>query len=108
MVTGLTAATIGAGLGLAVRAFGPEAATVMKGQTVPFLLGWVPDPSKGYGGVRPVPVAVFSGGPVATATWVFVLTPTPGPATCPVRAAKAGETTLELDFEGGSQRSVRF
>lgn len=107
-VDGLTATTRNDGSNLAIRAFGADGVSIVKGQKEPVVQGWLPDASLGYGGIRPIPTAVFSKQGAGAVDLVFVLQPARGPAACRVTAATRREAGLDLDFDSGDRRSIDF
>lgn len=107
-VDGLTVATTNAGPNLAIRAFGADSVAIVTGQTNPVVQGWLPDGSLGYGGIRPIPTAVFTKQSATDARMVFVLAPARGAAACPVADATFDERILRLRLTNGTERLVRL
>ncbi len=103
-VDGLTVSTRAEGPNLAIRAFGADSVTIVKGQKEPVVQGWLPDSSQGYGGIRPIPTAVFVKESAGAATVIYVLCPSRGPAACPVRRAAMDGETLVVEMDDGSIR----
>ena len=72
----------------------------------PVVQGWLPDSSQGYGGIRPIPTAVFTKESAGAATVIYVLCPSRGPAACAVRRAAMEGETLVVEMDDGSARRV--
>ena len=107
-VDGLTVSTRAEGPNLAIRAFGADGVSIVMGQKDPVVQGWLPDSSKGYGGVRPIPTAVFAKEAPGVSTVMYVLCPSRGPAACPVRRAVLEGETLVVEMNDGSRRTAGF
>jgi len=105
-VDGLTVSTRTDGPNLAIRAFGVDGVSIVKGQKEPVVQGWLPDSSQGYGGIRPIPTAVFTKEASGTVTAIYVLCPSRGPAACPVRRAAMEGEALVVEMENKSVRKV--
>ncbi len=103
-VEGRTVSTLNPGPNLTVRTFGAEGVEIVKGQKDP-VQGWVPDSSRGYGGVREIPTAVFHRVAPGPVEMIHVLYPSPGPAACPVTGAAVADGTLRITLEDGSART---
>lgn len=105
-VDGLTVTTTNAGPNLAIRAFGADSVAIVTGQTNPVVQGWLPDGSLGYGGIRPIPTAVFTKQSATDARMVFVLAPARDAASCPVAEAAFDEKSLRLKLTNGTERMI--
>jgi hypothetical protein len=103
---GLAVATLGAGSNLTLTAFGPDGVSIVKGQKEPVFQGWLPDSSSGYGGIRPIPTAVYRKQAEGAATMIYVLAPAPaGAAPRGVQGARFAGGALTLTFADGSERT---
>ena len=107
-VDGLQVATQGKGPVLTLLAFGAEDVAVIKGQKEPVVQGWLPDSSSGYGGVRPIPTAVYRKRAQGKTTLYYVLSPSATPAACPVKDVRLAGDTLKVTRTDGSEKSLRF
>jgi hypothetical protein len=105
-IDGMTVTTRTEGPNLAIRAFGADGVSIVKGQKEPVVQGWLPDSSQGYGGIRPIPTAVFTKETPGAATAIYVLCPSRGPAACPVRRAAMDGETLVVEMENGDVRKM--
>jgi len=79
---GLQVVTQGKGPFLTVSAFGAESVTIVKGQKAPVVQGWLPDSSSGYGGIRPIPTAIYRKQATGKTTLLYALFPSAEPAGC--------------------------
>lgn len=104
---GLTVATQNDGANLAVRAFGADAVGVVKGRKDP-VQGWLPDAALGYGGIRPIPTAVYEKRAAGKVQMVYALAPSSGPAACPVAHAEVAEGRLRLRMTDGQEKEFHF
>lgn len=104
-VNGTTVSTEGSGPQLSIRSFGVDEASIVKGQTNPVVQGWLPDSSLGYGGIRPIPTAIFKKTGGGKVTMIHILNPSPGPASHPVSSATVADGKLILSLENGAEKS---
>jgi hypothetical protein len=107
-VNGLTVTTAGDGPYLEIQALGSDKVRIVKGQKEPFVQGWIPDNSSGYGGIRPIPTAVFQKEASGNCTQIYVLWPSKNREPCPVATAEISENTLKVTFKDGSIKSILF
>jgi hypothetical protein len=105
---GLQVATQGQGPSLTILAFGAEGLDIVKGQKEPAVQGWLPDSSAGYGGIRPIPTAVFRKQAQGKVTLLYALCPSAASAPCPVTDLQLVDSTLTVRLADGSQKSIRF
>ena len=107
-VDGLRVATANSGPNLTVLAFGADSVKIVKGQKEPVVQGWLPAHSGGYGGIRPIPTAIYrkeSQGPV---TLLYALCPTAKAAACPVKAAELSGDRLTVRLADGPEKVIQF
>ena len=104
-IDGLRVATQNAGPNLAILAAGADSVRIIKGQKEPAVQGWLPDGSSGYGGIRPIPTAVFTKRAEGRAVMVYVLYPTAAGAACPVKELTATEKGLVLKMSDGAVKN---
>ena len=107
-VEGLRVATQGAGPSLTVAGFGADAVKIVKGQTEPTVQGWLPDHAAGYGGVKPIPTAIYAKASAGPVTLCYALYASPGAATCPVTDIKATTETLTVRMADGTRREAKL
>ena len=62
----------------------------------------------GYGGIRPIPTAIFHTTSAVPATVCYVLGPGPGAAACPVRDVAASGRSLRMTMEDGTVRTLEW
>ncbi len=105
---GLRVFTQGPGPSLTLAAFGPDGVEIVKGQTEPVVQGWVPDSSAGYGGVRPIPTAIYRKRAAGKTTLLYALCPGAGAAACPVKGLRLADDTLTVTRSDGTVNAVRF
>ncbi|HQA39656.1 MAG TPA: hypothetical protein PLW27_12145, partial [Kiritimatiellia bacterium] len=101
-VDGLQVATLGEGPSLSVAAFGADGVSVVKGQTEPVVQGWLPDSSAGYGGVRPIPTAIYRKQAAGTVRQLYALVPSAGAPAMPVAALNMDEAALTVTRKDGA------
>ena len=106
-VDGLRVATQNKGPNLTLLAFGPDSVRIVKGQKDP-VQGWLPDSALGYGGIRPIPAAIYSKRATGKVQMVYVLAPTLGPAACAVTGATVDGGTMRLQLADGTKKEIRF
>ena len=107
-VEGLRVATQNSGPNLTLLAFGADSVQIIKGQKKPAVQGWLPDRTAGYGGIRPIPTAVYSRTARGPVTMLYALCPTPTSAACPVANIHLAGKTLTVRLADGQERSIRF
>jgi hypothetical protein len=107
-VDGLQVATQDAGASLALLAFGADGVSLVKGQKEPAVQGWLPDSSSGYGGIRPIPTAVYRRQAQGKATLLYALSPSASPAPCPVKSLQLAGDALSVTLVDGSSKVYRF
>lgn len=105
-VDGLRVATQGEGPSLTIFAVGADGARIVKGQKTPTVQGWLPDGSKGYGGIRPIPTAIYNKRAGGKVTMVYVLYPAPAGQPCPLRGVRVNGDKLTLQMADGSEKSL--
>ncbi len=102
---GLRVATQGEGPGLTLTGFGADGVSVVKGQTEPVVQGWLPDSSAGYGGIRPIPTAIYRKRAAGPVTLLFALAPSPsGGKPRGVTGTRLLADALEVTFADGERR----
>ena len=107
-VDGLQVATLGEGPSLSVAAFGADGVSVVKGQTEPVVQGWLPDSSAGYGGVRPIPTAIYRKQAAGTVRQLYALVPAAGAPAMPVAALSMDESALTVTRTNGAVTRLRY
>ena len=107
-VDGLQVATQSAGPNLTLLAFGVESVSIVKGQKEPVVQGWLPDSSAGYGGIRPIPTAVYRKQAQGKTTMLYALFPSAGTASCPVKNLQFADSVLKVLYVDGTEKSCRF
>jgi len=107
-IQGLEVVTANSGPNLALKAFGADSVALVTGQTNPVVQGWLPDSSRGYGGIRPIPTAIFKTTASSNTAVLYALFPSTNAAPCPVTAARIQQDTLTVSFSHRAQRSIRF
>ncbi len=105
---GLRVATKKTGPNLTILAFGADGVRIVKGQEKPVVQGWLPDSSLGYGGIRPIPTAIYHKTVTGQATVLYVLYPTDGPADCPVANAEISDDNLVIRLRDGVTKRIQF
>ena len=105
---GLSVSTENPGPNLTIRGFGVESVKIIKGQKEPVVQGWLPDRSAGYGGIRPIPTAMFSSVGKGKLTMLYALWPTLKDPACPVEDLKLSGNELVARMTGGEERRVKF
>jgi hypothetical protein len=106
-VEGLRVATRNAGPNLSITAYGADGVKIIKGQKEP-VQGWLPDASLGYGGIRPIPTAVYGKEVRGKATVLYVLYPSPKRAVSPVKGVALDGNTLIVEFNDNRKQTIRF
>ena len=107
-VDGLRVTTQNASANIAIIAYGADGVKIVKGQKKPVVQGWLPDPSAGYGGMKPIPTAIYRKTITGKATVLYVLYPTAKPADCPVTDVKLAGDTLTVRFKNDQKKVIRF
>jgi hypothetical protein len=107
-VDGLQVVTLDEGATLAVAAFGADGVAIVKGQKEPVVQGWLPDSSAGYGGVRPIPTAIYRKQAAGTIRQLYALVPSAGAAVMPVTALSMDDKVLTVTREGGAQARYAY
>ena len=105
---GLRVATQGKGPSLSLAAFGADGVSVVKGQKEPVVQGWLPDSSSGYGGIRPIPTAIFRKQATGKTTVLYALFPSAGAAAFPVKELRVDGNTLTVTRTDGPEKTVTF
>ena len=105
---GLRVATQNAGPNLTVLAFGADSVKIVKGQKEPVVQGWVPSRSGGYGGIRPIPTAIYRKETSGRVTLLYALCPTAGAAACSVKSAEFRADRLTVRLTDGTERKIQF
>ena len=105
-VDGLQVTTQDKGPGLTVLAFGADGVTIVKGQKEPVVQGWLPDSSSGYGGVRPIPTAIYRKQAQGKITMLYVLYPSAAVSVpCPVKNV---QYSVKISFVDGSEKEFNL
>jgi Heparinase II/III N-terminus/Heparinase II/III-like protein len=107
-IENLQVTTQNPGPNLAIRAFGPESVRIVKGQKEPVAQGWLPDHSAGYGGIKPIPTAVYTSTGPGKRTLLYVLWPSQTGGVCPVAETRISGDQLEVRMSDGKATKVRF
>ncbi len=107
-VDGLRVTTRSPGPNLIIIAYGADGVKIVKGQKEPVVQGWLPDPTAGYGGIKPIPTAIYAKTVQGKTTVLYVLYPTAQPADCPVTDVKLAGDTLTVRFHHGPEKSLHF
>ena len=107
-VDGLQVATQNKGANLTLQAFGAEGVSIIKGQKEPVVQGWLPDSSAGYGGIRPIPTAVYRKRAQGMTTMLYALCPSAASAPCPVKDLQFADSTLKVLFADGTEKTIRY
>jgi hypothetical protein len=84
-VEGLRVATQNTGPNLTILAFGADSVEIVQGQRKPVVQGWLPDPRLGYGGIRPIPTAIYSKSARGPTTMLYALCAMPNAASGSLR-----------------------
>lgn len=106
-VDGLRVSTQNPGTNLSILAFGSDSVRIVKGQKDP-VQGWLPDHTLGYGGIRPIPTAIYKKQATGKVQMVYVLAPTLGTASCAVTGATVSGGTMRLQLADGTKKEIRF
>jgi hypothetical protein len=107
-VDGLQVATQNKGANLTLLAFGTDGVTIIKGQKEPVVQGWLPDSSSGYGGIRPIPTAVYKKQAQGNVVMLYALFPSASSAPCPVTDVRLANSTLTVTRGHGSETVLPF
>ena len=108
VVDALQVTTRASGPNLAVTAFGADSVKIVKGQTEPVVQGWLPDHGTGYGGIKPIPTAIFAKATAGPVTIGYALCPSATAATNTVRSLTVTGNTLTVQMFDGTRREVKF
>ena len=108
VIDGLQVATRNAGPNLTIQAYGPQSVSLVQGQKDPVVQGWLPATGQGYGGIKPIPTALFRTTSAAKTNLLYVLYPTRQAAACPIGAARLTGNTLELRLKSGAEKVLHF
>lgn len=106
-VEGLRVTTLNRGANLEVAAFGAQDVRIVQGQKEPVVQGWSPDSSAGYGGVRPIPTAVFRATATGPATLLFSLYPLRAETKSPLASLQLAGDELTVRFKDGRVRRLK-
>jgi len=108
-VDGLQVTTQDKGPALTLLAFGADGVTIVKGQKEPVVQGWLPDSSSGYGGVRPIPTAIYRKQAQGKITMLYVLYPSAAASVpCPVKNVQYSDSTVKISFVDGSEKEFNL
>ena len=107
-VDGLQVATQNQGPNLTVMAFGADGVSIVKGQKDPVVQGWLPDASIGYGGIRPIPTAIYRKRAAGRTMLLYALCPSAASAACPVKELRLTGDTLAIRRGDGPEICLRF
>ncbi len=80
----------------------------MKGQKEPVVQGWLPDHGGGYGGIRPIPTAIYRKEASGNVTLLYALCPTAGAAACPVNSVEFQDDRLTVRLTDGTEKKIQF
>jgi hypothetical protein len=105
---GLQVATQNPGPNLTIQAFGLDSVQIVKGQTNPVVQGWLPERAGGYGGIKPIPTAIYQKSAPGQTLLLFALYPTSGPASCPVADVGFASDQLTVRLRDGTERTAHF
>jgi hypothetical protein len=105
---GLRVATQNAGPNLTVLAFGADSVQIVKGQKEPVVQGWLPDHGGGYGGIRPIPTAIYRKEAADSITLLYALCPTANAAACPVESVELSADSLTVHLTNGTEKTIQF
>src|SRR5262249_32403104 len=100
-VRDLEVITKNSGPNLAIRAFGVESVKIINGQKEPVVQGWLPDSSAGYGGIKPIPTAVYTKTATGMTAMIYVLWPSSNAAACPVADVRFSSEELAVRMNDG-------
>jgi len=105
---GLRVATQNPGPNLTVLAFGADSVRIVKGQKEPVVQGWLPDHAGGYGGIRPIPTAIYRKETSGNVTLLYALCPTAGAVACPVKSVDLLADRLTVRLTDGTEKMIQF
>ena len=105
---GLRVATQNPGPNLTVLAFGADSVKIVKGQKEPAVQGWLPSRSGGYGGIRPIPTAIYHKEASGNVTLLYALCPTAKETAGPVKSADLSGNRLQVRLTDGTEKSIQF
>ena len=108
VVDGLRIATQNAGPNLTVLAFGADSVKIVKGQKEPVVQGWLPDHAGGYGGIRPIPTAIYRKEASGNVTLLYALCSTAKAAACSVESAEFLADRLTVCLTDGTEKKIQF
>ncbi|MDD4872263.1 MAG: alginate lyase family protein [Kiritimatiellae bacterium] len=104
-VDGLRVTTQDKGANLTILAFGADGVGIVKGQKEPVVQGWLPDSSSGYGGVRPIPTAIYRKQAQGKTTMRYALFPSTTSVPCPVKDLQYAGSTFKIRYMDGSEKN---
>ena len=107
-VDGLRVTTSNSGPNLTVIGFQADGVQIVKGQKEPVVQGWLPARAGGYGGIKPIPTAIFRKSAAGPVVMLYALCPTRLAADCPVRSVELAPTQLSVQFTDGQEKRIRF
>jgi len=105
---GLQVVTQGKGPCLTVTAFGADGVDIVKGQKAPVVQGWLPDASAGYGGIRPIPTALYRRQAQGKVTMLYVLFPSAVATPCAVKDVQLSAAALRVKYADGTDKVYPF
>ncbi len=108
VVDGLKVTTQNPGPNLVISAFGAEGARVVKGQKEPVVQGWLPDQSAGYGGIKPIPTAIYNTTVNNKTTVLYALYPSAQPTKCPVTDLQMKDDSLTVRFADAPEKRIHI
>jgi hypothetical protein len=108
VINGMTVTTVNEGPNLTIKAIGSDRVHIVKGQKEPFVQGWIPDNSSGYGGIRPIPTAVFQKEAAGNCTMLYVLWASKNKESCPVANIELAGNILEVSYKDGTRKTIQF
>jgi hypothetical protein len=91
-----------------VLAFGADSVKIVKGQKEPVVQGWLPDHGGGYGGIRPIPTAIYRKEATGNVTLLYALCPTAGAAACSMKSAEFLADRLTVRLTNGTEKIIQF
>jgi hypothetical protein len=107
-IDGLRVSTEMPGPNLTIRGFGLDSVKIVKGQKEPVVQGWLPDRSAGYGGIKPIPTAIYSKTGTGKTTVLYALWPSSKAADCPITEIRFTSNELAIRMTDGKEKQIHF
>jgi hypothetical protein len=107
-VDGLRVLTQNTGPNLTVAAFGADSVRIVQGQKEPVVQGWLPDHAAGYGGIRPIPTAIYRKEAAGKIVLLYALCPNAQAAVCRVADATLMADVLQVRLTDGTKKVIPF